>query len=163
MSSRAPESERVKAPVALVGLLSGGLFAVGLALSGMTDPGKVLGFLDVAGKWDPSLAFVMGGAVGFHFLWLRFAAPRFASGVPVPSRAPAGLISAQLVAGSVIFGVGWGLSGYCPGPALTGATYGRGEALWFSLALVVGIALYRALDRRRHARLAAANRFSPSL
>lgn len=161
MSSEAPESERTASRSPLVGLLSGGLFAVGLALSGMTDPGKVLGFLDVAGAWDPTLAFVMGGAVGFHFLWLRFAAPRFATGVPLPSRAPAASIDARLVGGAAIFGVGWGLSGYCPGPALVTAAYGRSEALWFSLALVAGVFAFRALDRGRQAQLLAAPPIGP--
>jgi uncharacterized membrane protein YedE/YeeE len=164
VTSEAPASEgsersaRFAARGPLVGLLSGGLFAIGLALSGMTDPGKVLAFLDVAGAWDPTLAFVMGGAVGFHFLWLRFVAPRFDARVPSSRRAPtAAGIDARLVGGAAVFGVGWGLSGYCPGPALVTAAYGRSEALWFSLALLAGVGLFRALDRRRHAQLMPAD------
>jgi uncharacterized membrane protein YedE/YeeE len=163
VSSQPPEAATGTSRATLVGLVSGGLFAVGLALSGMTDPGKVLGFLDVAGALDPTLAFVMGGAVGFHFLWLRLAAPRLKAGVPLASLAPAAGIDARLVGGAAIFGVGWGLSGYCPGPALVTAAYGRGEALWFTLALVVGVALFRVLDRRRHAQLMAADPVSARL
>lgn len=130
----------------VVAATSGALFAFGLALSGMTDPGKVLGFLDVAGAWDPSLAFVMGGAVGFHFLWLRWSARRFPSAGA--SVAPSSRVDARLLGGAAIFGVGWGLSGYCPGPALVAFAYGRVEAAVFVLAMVVGILLFSVLGKR---------------
>lgn len=126
---------------------SGALFAVGLALSGMTDPAKVLGFLDVAGDWDPSLAFVMGGAVGFHFLWLRLAAPGLSgsrSSQPASSK-----IDARLLGGAALFGVGWGLSGYCPGPALLGLAFGRLEALAFVSAMLAGVLVFNALGKPR--------------
>jgi uncharacterized protein len=132
-----------------VGFGSGVLFAVGLALSGMTDPGKVLAFLDVAGAWDPTLAFVMGGAVGFHAIWLRLA--RRAETAPASTAGKS--VDARLVTGAAIFGVGWGMSGYCPGPALTSLAYGRGEALLFVVAMLVGVVLFRALERRRQPEL----------
>jgi uncharacterized membrane protein YedE/YeeE len=133
----------------LVGLVSGILFALGLSLSGMTDPGKVLAFLDVAGAWDPTLAFVMAGAVGFHFLWLRFVARRIASGPPPTEAAGAGRVDTKLVTGAAIFGAGWGMSGYCPGPALVSLGLGRQEAFYFVTAMLAGIAVHRAFARRR--------------
>jgi uncharacterized membrane protein YedE/YeeE len=151
MTSVSPASEPTTSSSAWVGVASGTLFAVGLALSGMTDPGKVLGFLDVAGVWDPTLAFVMGGAVGFHFLWLRFAATRLRAEPKSARSGPRHGIDGRLLGGAAIFGVGWGMAGYCPGPALVAAAYGRSEALWFALALLAGIAMFRAFERRRQA------------
>jgi uncharacterized membrane protein YedE/YeeE len=143
-------------PTWLVGLASGVVFALGLALSGMTDPGKVLAFLDVAGAWDPTLAFVMGGAVGFHFLWLRFAVRQ--SGATPSSRQTAGVarIDARLVLGATIFGAGWGMSGYCPGPALVSLGLGRQEAFYFVMAMLAGMAVHHAFARRREPALVAA-------
>lgn len=128
----------------MVGFLSGAVFAVGLALSGMTDPGKVLAFLDVGGAWDPTLAFVMGGAVGTHALGsflLRRRGP--------PSSAPKRSVDAQLIAGAALFGLGWGMSGYCPGPALVTAAYGRAEALELLASMVAGMLLFGAWKRSR--------------
>jgi uncharacterized protein len=143
------------------GLASGALFALGLALSGMTDPGKVLAFLDVGGAWDPSLAFVMGGAVGFHGLWLWLTRRRqgrapASAGASVASAGKG--IDARLVVGAAIFGVGWGMSGYCPGPALVTLAYGRLEALLFVPAMVSGMVLFRLLDRRREPNVARLER-----
>jgi len=137
-----------------VGLASGVVFALGLALSGMTDPGKVLSFLDVTGAWDPTLALVMGGAVGTHALWLRFTRGRSLA-APPPSRG----VDGRLVLGAALFGVGWGLSGYCPGPALVTAAFGRREALVLLLGIVAGTIVYRLWDRRAEpaARPLAAN------
>ncbi|HYP90932.1 MAG TPA: DUF6691 family protein [Polyangiaceae bacterium] len=126
-----------------VGLVSGSLFAVGLALSGMTDPGKVLGFLDVAGAWDPSLALVMAGAVGVHFTWLRWRSRRPARD-EAPYSGPPQRVDAALLSGAAIFGVGWGMAGYCPGPALVAAAQGRSEALLFLVAMAGGAALSNA-------------------
>lgn len=129
--------------------LAGLLFAVGLSLSGMADPSKVLGFLDVAGAWDPSLAFVMGGALSvyapLHFLIRRRKAPLFA-----PEFLPLTKfrIDAPLLAGSVLFGVGWGLSGYCPGPALTNLSTGAPEVLLFVAAMLAGFLLHGFASRR---------------
>ena len=131
----------------LVGLLSGSIFAVGLALSGMTDPRRVLAFLDFFGDWDPSLAFVMLGAVGAHFSWLRWTIERGAakvSSVGAPSR-----IDGPLLLGAAIFGVGWGMSGYCPGPALVAIALGRVEAGLFVLAMVGGMAAFGVVARRQ--------------
>lgn len=129
----------------LVAVLSGALFAVGLALSGMTDPSKVLGFLDVAGAWDPSLGFVMGGAVGTHLIWLQLVAPRLRLFASAPTAAP---VDARLVGGAAIFGVGWGLSGYCPGPALVATALGNAEAAAFAVSMLSGIILFNVLGRR---------------
>ena len=129
-----------------VGVATGSLFAIGLSLSGMTNPTKVLQFLDVFGSWDPSLAFVMLGAVGVHFSWLRWSARR-AGAEAAPAPAP-GKVDAPLLLGAAIFGVGWGMSGYCPGPALVALGNGRAEAAVFVLAMVCGMLLFNALQRR---------------
>ena len=132
-----------------VAALSGVLFAVGLALSGMTRPAKVSGFLDLAGAWDPSLAFVMGGAVAVYFLAWRFALRR-AAVVPGAARPPAprARIDARLVGGAALFGLGWGASGFCPGPALASLASGARAALWFVPAMALGMLLVRLLEGR---------------
>ena len=136
----------------LIGLASGSLFALGLWLSGMADPGKVLGFLDVTGEWDPTLAFVMAGAVGVHFSWLRWRGARAgAAADSASSLPPRSGIDARLLGGATLFGVGWGMSGYCPGPALVAAAFGRSEALFFAAAMLGGMVLYGLLQRRAHA------------
>jgi uncharacterized membrane protein YedE/YeeE len=123
------------------------LFGIGLIVSGMTDPGKVLGFLDLAGNWDPSLLFVMGGAtlvagIGFGVARRR---GRTLFGTPV-SLPAATAIDRRLVLGSLVFGAGWGLAGFCPGPALASLGTGRGEPLLFSLAMVAGMALFELIE-----------------
>jgi len=128
----------------LAAFASGVLFAIGLAVSGMTRPSKVLGFLDVAGAWDPSLAFVMVGAIGVHFvlrkLVMKRSAPLFDTTFYMPS---AKGITSALVVGAALFGVGWGLSGFCPGPALV--TFGGGlrSSFVFVIGMVLGVALER--------------------
>ncbi len=124
----------------LLGLVSGTLFGVGLILAGMTRPAKVIAFLDVAGAWDPSLAFVMVGAIAVHFVGWRLV-PRlgrpFGGGTfALPTRTD---IDRRLVFGAVLFGAGWGLGGYCPGPALTSAASGAPSTLLFVGAMLVGI------------------------
>ena len=123
--------------------LAGLLFGLGLAVSGMTDPDKVLNFLDVSGRWDPSLALVMGGALAVTvpgFAWLRRRGQTFdGAALPPP---PSGRIDARLLAGSIVFGIGWGIAGYCPGPALANLVHAR-EAFFFVLALVAGSQLAR--------------------
>ncbi|HYJ04415.1 MAG TPA: DUF6691 family protein [Chthoniobacterales bacterium] len=119
-------------------LIAGGLFGAGLAIAGMTDPARVIGFLDVFGKWDPALAFVMAGAVGTYGTGM-FALRHFggASGkLPTTRSEP---IDRRLVMGAAIFGVGWGLSGFCPGPALANLGAFRIEALVFVPAMAVGM------------------------
>lgn len=121
----------------------GVLFALGLALSGMTDPGKVIGFLDVTGDWDPSLAFVMGGAIGVHFLvarWSRTApGPLLGGAFAIPKRTE---IDRRLLGGSALFGLGWGAAGYCPGPALVSVAALSTSALVFVAAMLAGIAVF---------------------
>ncbi len=132
----------------LVPLASGLLFGLGLAVSQMVDPAKVLAFLDIgglpAGAWDPSLAFVMGGALVATAIGYRLA---FARGRPLAAaqfQLPAATaIDARLAAGAVLFGIGWGLVGYCPGPALAALVFGRGETVLFVAAMVAGMALHR--------------------
>jgi uncharacterized protein len=129
-----------------VGFVSGVLFALGLALSGMTDPGRVLAFLDVAGHWDPSLALVMGGAVFTHFLWLLLT-DRKALVLPQTKG-----IERELVLGAAIFGVGWGMMGYCPGPALVAFAFARAEAIAFVVAMLCGMVAFNAFSAsQRHA------------
>lgn len=128
----------------LAALLCGLVFGVGLLVSGMTNPAKVLGFLDVAGAWDPTLAFVMGGALGVNGLaWAltrRRARPLFAAEFALPT---ARAIDPRLVGGSLLFGVGWGLVGLCPGPALAGLLRGQPAIYAFVVALLVGTWLAR--------------------
>jgi uncharacterized membrane protein YedE/YeeE len=123
------------------------LFGIGLIVSGMTDPGKVLGFLDLAGNWDPSLLFVMGGAVLVAGIGFRVARRRGQTLFGAPVRLPAATaIDRRLVIGSLVFGAGWGLAGFCPGPALASLGTGRGEPLLFSLAMIAGMALFELIE-----------------
>ena len=130
--------------------LAGLLFGGGLILSGMSNPAKVLAFLDVAGSWDPSLLFVMLGAILVAALAFRFARtrvrPLFGSHIHVPG---AGRIDAPLVLGSITFGVGWGIVGYCPGPALTAMAVGGRSTLLFVAAMVAGMAIFEVAERIR--------------
>ncbi|KAF1046282.1 DUF6691 family protein [Xylophilus sp.] len=134
-------------------LLSGTVFGLGLSIAQMTDPRKVLGFLDVAGAWDASLLLVLGGAVAVAaagFAWvLRRRAPVLDDDFQLPARGAA--IDAPLLGGAALFGIGWGLAGYCPGPALASIAFGNAEALWFVPALAAGWALRRWQERRRSA------------
>lgn len=132
---------------------AGALFGVGLAISGMTKPSKVIGFLDVTGAWDASLLFVMVGAIAVHFVARRFIlrrpSPLFDTRFHVPTRKD---IDRRLVVGSAIFGIGWGLGGYCPGPALVSAGAGSTGAwvfvLGMTVAMLVESATTMALARR---------------
>lgn len=135
-------------------LAAGALFGAGLALSGMMNPAKVTGFLDFAGirtgTWDPTLAFVMAGglivfAVGFR-LSNRHARPLFAPKYLAP--AP-GLIDGRLIAGAVMFGVGWGIAGLCPGPALAALVTAQIDIVIYFAAMAAGMALFAAFDRKR--------------
>jgi uncharacterized membrane protein YedE/YeeE len=128
---------------ALAPLLCGLLFGIGLAVSGMVNPAKVLGFLDVTGKWDPSLLMVMAGGVivfAIGFQWVkRRPGPLFAAKFEVPTRRD---IDPKLVAGAALFGIGWGLAGFCPGPALTGLAFGLTKVYVFVAAMVAGSLAY---------------------
>ena len=132
----------------LVGLL----FGLGLMLSGMTDPGKVIGFLDLFGSWDPSLALVMGGAIAigvFAFGMAKKRTTNFFGGV---LRFPANnQIDKPLVIGSLMFGAGWGIAGFCPGPAIVSMAAGQPKALLFVAAMLAGMLGYELLDRFIHA------------
>jgi uncharacterized membrane protein YedE/YeeE len=124
------------------------LFGLGLLLSGMTDPGKVQGFLDLAGAWDPSLAFVMGGAIAVGFFAFALAKQRTRSflggGMYLPKATE---IDRRLVLGSLTFGVGWGLAGFCPGPGLVSMASGETKGLVFVLAMLMGMAVFESLER----------------
>jgi uncharacterized protein len=132
-----------------VALASGALFGAGLLVSGMTRPDKVIGFLDVLGSWDPSLAFVMIGAIAVHFvaqrLMHRRPAPLYAPKWSIPSRRD---IDLRLIAGAAIFGAGWGIAGYCPGPAVTSLASGGG-AIVFVIAMLAGTYLGAVLQKRQ--------------
>ena len=130
--------------------LIGLLFGFGLILAGMTDPGKVIGFLDLFGSWDPSLAFVMGGAILVGVFAFRFAQQRTATFLGGAMRLPTSRdIDARLVVGSLVFGAGWGLAGFCPGPALVSLGAGQDKAVVFVLAMLAGMAAFEWLERRR--------------
>jgi uncharacterized membrane protein YedE/YeeE len=137
-------------------LVAGLLFGLGLCLSGMTNPPKVLAFLDLAGAWDPSLAFVMGGAVIVAFAAFAFlrARGRTLGGAPAPA-IPDGPIDARLIGGSALFGLGWGLVGLCPGPALADLGFLDLRALGFVLAMAAGMRLADAFFARAAAPEAA--------
>lgn len=128
----------------LAALFAGALFGAGLVVSGMTDPAKVRGFLDAAGAWDPSLAFVMIGAIGVHGALLRLVlrrrAPLFGRAFDLPARKD---IDGRLVGGAAIFGVGWGLAGVCPGPAVVCLGTGSVAPAVFVLAMLAGTAVER--------------------
>jgi len=129
-------------------LVVGLLFGIGLILSGMTDPAKVIGFLDLAGNWDPSLGFVMGGAILVGIFAFGVARKRQHSLLGAPMRLPtATVIDRRLVLGSLAFGAGWGLAGYCPGPALASLAAGGEKPLLFTLAMLAGMGLFEVLER----------------
>ncbi|KPK17376.1 MAG: hypothetical protein AMJ62_01650 [Myxococcales bacterium SG8_38] len=138
-----------------IGAFLGGLvFGVGLAIGGMTQPAKIVGFFDFFGSWDPSLAFVMGGALVVYTPVYRWAIrtwqrPIWAPAFSLPTRSD---IDWRLVLGSGIFGIGWGLGGYCPGPAFTSVGAGSREALIFGLAMLAGVGAYQVLMRVREGR-----------
>ena len=135
----------------LAALSSGALFGLGLALSGMLDPARVQGFLDVTGNWDPSLAFVLGGAVSVMLLGLavirRLPRPAFDSQFHLPENR---VIDRRLVLGSAIFGAGWGLGGFCPGPAVSALSLGRAEPYLFVVFMLAGMVLHDRFARQRN-------------
>lgn len=130
--------------------LIGLVFGTGIALSGMMNPAKVTNFFDVAGTWDPSLAFVMGGALLVTFFGYRFVLKRPAPLAETQFHLPSStVIDGKLIAGSAIFGVGWGITGFCPGGAIPAIGTGRIEVIAFFVALTAGIVLARAYSHRR--------------
>ncbi len=131
----------------LFALLSGGLFGAGLLVSGMTDTTKVQGWLDIFGTWDPTLAFVLGGAILPMIVAWRVAARRGAAalGTPLPPK-PDRRLDPRLLTGSALFGVGWALAGLCPGPAMASLSYGGPQGIVFLLAMIAGMLIWRAID-----------------
>lgn len=132
----------------LATLISGLLFGLGLCVSGLVNPAKVQAFLDIAGDWDPSLAFTMAGAVivtgvGYRLAFKR-GTPLFANVFQIP---PAGVIDRKLITGAAIFGIGWGLVGFCPGPAITSLAFGLTPVFVFVAAMLVGMAVARQLAK----------------
>jgi uncharacterized membrane protein YedE/YeeE len=128
------------------------LFGVGLMASGMTDPGKVIGFLDLFGAWDPSLALVMGGAVVVGFFAFALAKKRTTTFLGGALRFPTSTqMDKPLVIGSLLFGAGWGLGGFCPGPALVSMADGQSKAMLFVAAMLVGMLGFELMDRLVHA------------
>jgi uncharacterized membrane protein YedE/YeeE len=133
----------------LVALIAGLVFGLGLIVSGMADPAKVLGFLDLAGTWDPSLALVMAGAIAIGLPAFFIAGRRSRSLLGAAMQLPAARrIDRRLVAGSLLFGIGWGLAGFCPGPALVALSLGGVKALLFVAAMLLGMGLFEWLERR---------------
>jgi uncharacterized protein len=136
----------------VISAIAGLVFGLGLIISGMSDPAKVQNFLDVFGTWDPSLAFVMVGAIAVTFTGYRIAfgrgRPLIADGFSLPTKTA---IDAPLVAGAALFGVGWGLSGFCPGPAIVSLPLLATGTLVFVPAMLVGMVLARALQQKKAA------------
>lgn len=132
----------------LLGFAAGALFAAGLAISGMTQPSKVIGFLDLFGDWDPALALVMGGAVGVHLLSYRLimrrSSPLLSTHFDLPVLKA---LDGRLLAGTAVFGIGWGLAGYCPGPALVSLGSGRTAPLLVAAGMIAGVALFEAIAK----------------
>lgn len=130
-------------------LLAGLLFGIGLIVSGMANPAKVLGFLDLAGSWDPSLAFVMVGAIAVGMVAFTAVRGRTVSLLGETMKLPTSKqIDRRLVGGSALFGVGWGVAGFCPGPGLVALGMGEVKALVFVVAMLVGMGLFEWIERR---------------
>ncbi|QKV54230.1 DUF6691 family protein [Comamonas antarctica] len=133
----------------IASLLAGLVFGLGLLMSGMANPAKVLGFLDLAGHWDPSLAFVMGGAIAVGVVAFALAGRRTASLLGAEMRLPSARhVDRRLVAGSVLFGIGWGIAGFCPGPGLVSLGMGEVKALVFVAAMLAGMGVFELFERR---------------
>lgn len=135
---------------ALTSLLAGLLFGLGLVVSGMANPAKVLGFLDLFGNWDPSMAFVMLGALLVGTIAFHIAGKRTRALLGAPISLPKTRdIDRRLVLGSLVFGIGWGLAGYCPGPVITSLAVGGSKPWIFFLAILAGMAIFELLERKR--------------
>lgn len=125
-------------------LLSGSIFGAGLAVSQMINPAKVLAFLDVAGDWDPSLLLVMAAALAVSAVAVRWKRSSFRSTGETPSWEPAAVgVDTRLLAGAVLFGSGWGLAGFCPGPAIASLAAGSGQVVLFVLSMIAGMGLFK--------------------
>jgi len=134
----------------LTSFAAGLLFGLGLLLSGMANPAKVIGFLDVAGAWDPSLALVMVGAIATALVPFTWAKRRERSLLDAPMRLPSKReLDGRLIGGGLVFGIGWGVAGICPGPAIAVLLSGHWQVVLFVLAMLGGMLLFSALERRR--------------
>lgn len=134
-------------------LLAGLVFGLGLIVSGMANPAKILGFLDLSGSWDPSLAFVMAGAIAVGLIAFVIAGKRTVSFLGADMKLPtARHIDRRLVGGSLLFGIGWGVAGFCPGPGLVALGMGEAKAAVFVAAMLAGMALFEGLERRKKSR-----------
>lgn len=134
----------------LFSFVAGLIFGLGLILAGMANPAKVLGFLDLFGDWDPSLALVMAGATALGAAGFALAGRMKTSLLDLPMRVPpAGGLDRRLIGGSLLFGVGWGLAGICPGPALVLLGYGAPKGAVFAAAMLAGMLIFTRLERRR--------------
>lgn len=132
----------------LVALISGGLFGAGLVVSDMVNPGRVLAFLDVTGNWDPTLAFVMGGALAVMIVAWQFMARRDKTLAGLSFKMPShGDVDARLVGGAALFGIGWGLVGLCPGPALTALVFSPMPVAIFVAAMIAGMVAFRLVAK----------------
>jgi len=137
----------------LASLVVGFIFGLGLAISGMTQPAKVIGFLDIFGQWDPSLLFVMGGSVLVHFFTYRLIrkrnSPLLSSEWHLPTKTE---VTPALMIGAILFGVGWGLGGYCPGPAITSLMSFSPRPFIFVVSMLVGMVLFKFYDKKKKVR-----------
>ncbi len=141
----------------MTAFLSGLVFGLGLIVSGMANPAKVIGFLDLAGDWDPSLALVMAGAIAVGVVAFRVAHQRMETMLGVELKLPTSMhIDRRLLVGSVLFGIGWGVGGFCPGPGIVAAGAGEAKALIFVAAMVAGMVIFELLEKRKTARAAQA-------
>lgn len=131
-------------------LLAGLVFGLGLIISGMANPAKVLGFLDLGGRWDPSLALVMAGAIAVGFFAFALARTRALSFLGAEMKlSTARHIDRRLVMGGLLFGIGWGVAGFCPGPALVALGMGESKAFVFVAAMLVGMGVFELLERKK--------------
>jgi uncharacterized membrane protein YedE/YeeE len=134
----------------VVAFVAGLVFGLGLIIAGMANPAKILGFLDLAGKWDPSLALVMAGAIAVGLAAFGLARRRTMSALGLPMQLPtAGAVDARLVGGSLLFGVGWGLAGFCPGPAIIALGAGYVKSGAFVVAMLLGMGVFELIERNR--------------
>ena len=135
----------------LIAFFAGLIFGIGLLLAGMANPAKVLGFLDLAGAWDPSLALVMGGAIAVALLPFAWARRQSRSLLGAPMQLPQKReLDRQLILGSLVFGIGWGIAGICPGPGVAILLTGHWQALLFVAAMLAGMLLFTVLERQRN-------------
>ncbi len=139
--------------ISVASLLAGLVFGLGLIVSGMANPAKVLGFLDLAGAWDPSLVLVMGGAIAVGAIAFFAARKRVVSLLGSPMRLPTSRdIDRRLVGGSLLFGIGWGIAGFCPGPGLVALGMGEVKALVFVAAMLAGMGIWELFETRARAK-----------